>query len=113
VTRGDLVATIGSSGTCEPQEVVDVGAQIAGLLDTFGQDPDTPGKTIDYGSKVKEGELLAHIDDSLYVAAVDNAQAAMDQAKANVVRAQADILQMRAKLDEAQNDWRRPRPTSR
>jgi len=107
VTRGDLVATIGSSGTCEPQEVVDVGAQIAGLLDTFGQDPDTPGKTIDYGSKVKEGELLAHIDDSLYVAAVDNAQAAMDQAKANVVRAQADILQMRAKLDEAQNDWTR------
>jgi len=100
VTRGDLVATIGSSGTCEPQEVVDVGAQIAGLLDTFGQDPDTPGKTIDYGSKVKEGELLAHIDDSLYVAAVDNAQA-------NVVRAQADILQMRAKLDEAQNDWTR------
>ena len=30
VKRGDLVATISATGTVEPEEVVDVGAQVAG-----------------------------------------------------------------------------------
>ena len=30
VTRGDVAATIGATGTIEPLEVVDVGAQVAG-----------------------------------------------------------------------------------
>ena len=31
VKRGDLVATISATGTVEPEEVVDVGAQVAGF----------------------------------------------------------------------------------
>src|ERR1700693_2776567 len=43
VNRGDLVATINATGTIEPVEVVDIGAQVAGLVTSFGQD--TNGKT--------------------------------------------------------------------
>src|SRR5713101_2455965 len=53
VKRGDLVATITATGTIEPIEVVDVGAQVAGQIISFGKDK--AGKTIDYGSNVEEG----------------------------------------------------------
>ena len=37
--RGDLSATISATGTLEPEELVDVGAQVAGLIVEFGPDP--------------------------------------------------------------------------
>jgi HlyD family secretion protein len=98
-------AFISATGTVEPEEVVDVGAQVAGLIDYFGKDPNKSGKTVDYGTQVDEGMVLAHIDDSLYAADAMNAQAAIDQANANVARAVADLGQMKAKLIEAQQDW--------
>jgi HlyD family secretion protein len=103
--RGDLVATIGATGTVEPEEVIDVGAQVAGKINTFGKDKD--GKTVDYGSAVEEGTVLAQIDDSLYAADVAQATAQLQQAKAGVQRAEADIGQMKAKLYQAQRDWER------
>jgi HlyD family secretion protein len=112
VTRGDLLATINATGTVEPEEVVDVGAQVAGQINTFGKDVN--GKQVDYGSVVDENTILAQIDDSLYAADVAQAQAALaqseaaqDQANASVVRATADLGQMKAKLDQAQRDWDR------
>ena len=37
VKRGDLLATIGATGTVEPEEVIDVGAQVAGQILSFGK----------------------------------------------------------------------------
>ncbi len=65
-TRGSLVATIVATGTIEPEEVIDVGAQVAGQILSFGRDPANPKRTIDYGSAVDQGTVLARIDDSLY-----------------------------------------------
>src|SRR5579863_3375098 len=73
VKRGDVAATISASGTIEPEEVVDIGAQVAGLIQSFGTDTD--GKTIDYGSVVEQGAVLAKIDDSVYAAALAVAKA--------------------------------------
>jgi HlyD family secretion protein len=105
VKRGDLFLTITATGTLEPQEVVDVGAQVAGQINVFGKDKN--GKTIDYGSVVEEGTVLAKIDDSLYTADVDLAKAQLDQDKAGEVRAAADLEQMKAKLTQAEADWNR------
>ena len=44
VKRGDLLATIGATGTVEPEEVVDVGAQVAGRIEMFGRDPRDRGQ---------------------------------------------------------------------
>jgi HlyD family secretion protein len=105
VKRGDLLVTISATGTVEPEEVVDVGAQVAGKIERFGTDPN--GKTIDYTSSVENGTVLAHIDDSLYAADVAQARAQVEQAKANVARARADLGQMRAKLRQAEQNWTR------
>jgi HlyD family secretion protein len=105
ISRGTVVSTINATGTVEPEEVVDVGAQVAGQIISFGKDKN--GKGIDYGSVVEEGTVLARIDDSLYAADVAQANAALIQARANVQKAEADLGQMQAKLDEAERDWKR------
>jgi len=105
VRRGDLMATISATGTLEPEAVVDVGAQVAGVIIAFGKDKQ--GRTIDYGSVVEEGTVLAKIDDSLYAAAVETAKGQFQQAEANKISAEANVLQMKAKLLQAQQDWSR------
>ncbi len=62
-TRGSLVATIVATGTIEPEEVIDVVAQVAGQIISFGRDPANAKRTIDYGSPVEQGTVLARIDD--------------------------------------------------
>lgn len=107
VTRGDLVASIGATGTVEPEQVIDVGAQVAGQILVFGKD--VAGKPIDYGSAVEAGMVLAKLDDAVYVADVTQAQAQLDQAKAGITRAKADVEQLKARLLQAQRDWDRAR----
>jgi len=105
VKRGSLVATIGATGTVEPEEVVDVGAQVAGLINAFGKDKS--GKPIDYGSEVEAGMVLAQIDDSMYAASAAEAAAQVKQANAQVASAEANLDQLKARLDQAQRDWDR------
>jgi len=105
VKRGDLVSTIGATGTIEPEEVVDVGAQVAGLINAFGTDKN--GKAIDYGSEIEAGMVLAKIDDSMYAADARLAAAQLQQAQAQVAAAEANVVQLKARLDQAQRDWER------
>src|SRR5882762_4569052 len=91
VKRGDVAATISASGTIEPVEVVDIGAQVAGIINSFGTDIN--GRTIDYGAVVEEGAVLAKIDDSVYTAD-------FSVARANELSAAANLQQMTAKLDQ-------------
>jgi HlyD family secretion protein len=105
VKRGDLLATISATGTLEPEEVIDIGAQVQGQIDYFGPDPQDSTKLVDYGTQVDKRTVLAHIDDSLYRSDVENAEAQLAQAQANLQRAQADLLQMKAKLYQADRDW--------
>jgi HlyD family secretion protein len=105
VKSGDVVATIGATGTVEPEEVVDVGAQVAGMIKGFGTD--VKGKAIDYGSEVDNGTILAQIDDSLYAADVAQSRAQLQQNRAAVLQSQSNVLQARAKLADAQRDWER------
>jgi len=103
--RGNLQVTIGATGTVEPDEVVDIGAQVAGQILGFGTDK--AGREIDYGSAVEEGMLLARIDETVYAADVAVAEAQLQQASAGITRAQAELEQMRARLFQAQRDWER------
>jgi HlyD family secretion protein len=100
VQRGDLLSTIGAKGTVEPEEVVDVGAQVAGLIVKFGTDPRDSTKLIDFGSVVEKGTVLARIDPTPY-------EAALDQAKANLQQAEGNQIQLDAKLYQAERDWSR------
>ena len=105
VTRGNLLVTIAASGTLEPEEVVDVGAQISGRILSFGKDAD--GKPVDYGSIVEKDAVIAKLDDSLYQADAAQAEAQVQSAKAGVQRAEADLGQLQAKFKEAEAQWNR------
>jgi len=88
VKISDLLITISATGTVEPEEIVDVGAQVAGKIDYFGKDKND--KTIDYGSDVEQDTVLAKIDDSLYVADVSLASAQLQEANAKLYQAEKD-----------------------
>jgi HlyD family secretion protein len=105
VTRGDLLVSISATGTVEPEEVIDVGAQVAGQIMSFGRD--VGGKTVDYGSVIEEGTVLAKIDDSLYAADAAQAEAQVQAGRAALQRAEADLGQLRAKLQQSERDWQR------
>ena len=98
IVRGDLTVAISATGTLEPEEVIDVGAQVAGQILEFGRD--SADKPIDFGSQVEQGTILAKIDESLYAAEVA-------QREAELARAQADLSASEAKLYQAKRDWER------
>jgi HlyD family secretion protein len=115
VKQGDVISTINATGTIEAEERVDVGAQIVGIIKDLGIEPSelngrkpadlTPEekaklKRIDYCSEVEEGTELAYIDDAVYKAQVD-------QAEATYLRAVADLGQYKAKLLQAEQDRKR------
>jgi HlyD family secretion protein len=101
--RGELLIAVSATGTVEPVEVVDVGAQIVGRVKEFGPDRGAEGKTIDYGSKVKQGDILSQIDDSTYLAERDKAQANLRLAKADLRRAQAQQTHAKGDFKRAES----------
>ncbi|MEW6657994.1 MAG: efflux RND transporter periplasmic adaptor subunit [Thermodesulfobacteriota bacterium] len=105
VKRGDLQAVISATGTVEPEEVIDVGAQVAGKIVAFGRDKN--GRPVDYGSMVAAGTVLAQIDDALYAADAAQARAGLQHARSDLQSVQANLKQLKAKLVQAELEWRR------
>lgn len=126
VAHGDVTAVVAATGTLEPEDVIDVGAQVGGMVREFGTAAD--GKPVDYGSPVEPGTVLARIDDSLYrarksqseaavqtaksqaaqaAAKLEQAKAGVEQARANTQRSEADVVQATAKANQAEKDLRR------
>jgi HlyD family secretion protein len=105
LTRGEMVPTISASGTVEPEESVDVGAQVAGQILSFGNDANNA--LIDFRSPVEQDMVLAKIDPVTYQADLDTSKASVAQAQASVQSSIANKAQMQAKLDQAKSDWDR------
>ncbi len=105
VKEGTLAATVSATGTLEPRDVVDVGAQVNGTIIAFGKDAN--GHTVNYDSPVNKGTVLARIDPSNYKAQVALAKASLEEAQANVEVAQAKLEQYQAAYMDARADWLR------
>ena len=101
----DVVSTIAASGTLEPEELVDVGAQVSGKIVAFGTD--AAGGEVDYCSDVTNGMVLARIDDVTYLADLDVARAQMANAEAAVASAKAGLRKAQVDLEHARKDWAR------
>ncbi len=99
VTRGDFVSKVQATGTLEPQELVDVGAQVTGEIKEFGID--LAGNRVDYGSEVKAGQLLARIDDTIVELDIQRAEASVAQAKAQILSADASVTSATATIAQA------------
>lgn len=107
VKKDTLLVTIGATGTAEPEDLINVGAQVAGRIEAFGRDPHDPSKQIDYCTQVEENTILARIDPMMY-------KAQYNAAVATLARAKADLVQLKAKLNQTAREWARAeslRPT--
>jgi HlyD family secretion protein len=94
--RGNPEKKVTALGTVEPEQVVDVCAQVTGKIARLGVD--AQGKPIDYGSSVEAGAVLAQIDNELYVARVEREQA-------GCARAEAELAQAMIHLERAAAQW--------
>jgi HlyD family secretion protein len=99
VKRGPIERTVIATGTLEPEDVIDVGAQVQGVIEQFGTDPNDPQKTIDYGTHVEEGTVLAQIDPKIYKNRVDQARLAVRKTEAELGQARAKVEQTRVILE--------------
>ena len=100
VMRTDVIRSISATGTVEPEELVNVGAQVNGKVMSFGKDAD--GNPVDFSSRVTTGMVLAQIDDVPYKADLQDAEAALTRAEAGIVQAEAGIESAEASLKQSE-----------
>src|SRR6059036_165019 len=91
VTRGEIVDTVGATGTLQAVTTVQVGSQVSGNISWLGAD---------FNSIVHKGQVIARLDPSLF-------QAQVEQARANLAKAQADLDRNKVALDDAETKYRR------
>src|SRR5712691_11541037 len=92
ITRGDIVDTVGATGTLQAVTTVQVGSQVSGNISWLGAD---------FNSIVKKDQVVARLDPSLFQAQVDQSKANLLKAQADVARAQADVQRNRVALVDA------------
>jgi HlyD family secretion protein len=96
VTRGDVVDTVGATGTLQAVTTVQVGTQVSGTISELHAD---------FNSLVKKGQVLARLDPSLF-------QTQIEQARANLARSQADLERQKVALDDANTKFARAKELS-
>ncbi|HET9950695.1 MAG TPA: efflux RND transporter periplasmic adaptor subunit [Candidatus Eisenbacteria bacterium] len=75
VTRGAISSVVSATGTLNPVDQVEVGSQVSGTLAKV---------YVDYNDRVRQGQVLAQIEPSLFKAALSEAEAAIERAKAQL-----------------------------
>jgi HlyD family secretion protein len=88
VERGDLAKSVVATGKVTPIIKVEVKSKASGIVKKL---------MVDYGDRVKKGQLLAQLDKVEIQAQVDQSKAALEAAEANLKGSQADYE--RAKVD--------------
>jgi membrane fusion protein, macrolide-specific efflux system len=82
VQRGDLEDAVTATGLLQPRDYVDVGTQVSGQLKKLH---------VEIGSTVKEGQLIAEIDPTVYLSRVEANQAQFRTQQAQLQDRQAQL----------------------
>src|SRR5712691_3508150 len=88
VEKGDLAKSVVATGKVTPITKVEVKSKASGIVKKL---------LVDYGDRVKKGQLLAQLDKIEIEAQVEQSKAALEAAQANLRSTQADLE--RAKVD--------------
>jgi membrane fusion protein, macrolide-specific efflux system len=93
LATGDIENLVTATGSLQPREYVDVGAQVSGQLKKI---------LVEVGSQVKAGDLVAEIDTTVYTAKVEASRASLRNQQAQLIdrRAQLTLAQMQLKRQE-------------
>jgi HlyD family secretion protein len=93
VEKADLAKSVVATGKVEPITKVEVKSKASGIVKKL---------YVEYGDRVKKGQLLAQLDKEEITAGVEQSRAALQAADANLKGAQADYE--RAKVDAESPD---------
>lgn len=91
VQRGNIEDQVAATGSLQPRDYVDVGAQVSGQLRKIH---------VEVGTEVKEGDLLAEID-------AETSQARVDASRAQLRSQQAQMAERELTLAKAERDLQR------
>ena len=98
VSKGDVSQVVESTGTINAVTTVQVGSQVSGtILNLYA----------DFNSRVKNGQVIAKLDPSLFDGALSQAVADLANGKANVAAAKANLEKAKAALLQAKQDYDR------
>lgn len=78
-----IIQTVEASGTINPVKTVSIGSQVSGMIKAL---------YVDFNSKVKQGQLLAQIDPSLFQAQVDKARGDLNASRANYQKTKSMLM---------------------
>jgi macrolide-specific efflux system membrane fusion protein len=92
--RGDLEDTVTATGTLQPRDYVDVGTQVSGQLKKLH---------VEIGQRVKQGDLIAEIDPTVFQAKVDAAEAQLANLRAQLADKEAQRTLAEQQFKRQQN----------
>ncbi len=98
VTRGEIIDTVGATGTVQAVTTVQVGSQVSGNIAYLGAD---------FNSIVRQGQVIARLDASLFEAQFQQTRANLAQANASLTKAQSDLERNKVQLLDAQQKFAR------
>lgn len=91
VNRGDIVDSVGATGTVQAVTTIQVGTQVSGTIKAL---------YADFNSIVRRGQLVAELDPALL-------QTQFEQARANLIRSQADADRLKITVEDARTKLKR------
>ena len=91
LTRGAVVDTVGATGALEAVTTVQVGSQVSGIIEAL---------YVDYNSIVRQGDVIARLEPSLF-------ETQIEQGQANLTRSEADLERLQVTLDDAETQLAR------
>jgi HlyD family secretion protein len=98
VTQGGLTVTVTATGTLQPRNQVDVGAEISGQIEKV---------VVDYNDRVTAGQALAVMDTDNLSAKVLQSRASLASARAKLEEVRATSLEARTKAGRVQDLFNR------
>jgi len=93
VTQGTLTQSVTATGTVNPQDTVNVGTQVSGTISQL---------YVDYNSKVKKGQVLAKLDPTSFLAALQSARASLAESQAQAAAGSDSAIGSHATVTAAQ-----------
>lgn len=98
VDRSDIREVVEATGTINAVKSVQVGSQVSGNVYRLH---------VDFNSKVKQGQLIAELEPSLFRGALDSAKADLANARANLAAAKANLQKAKATEIQTKADYER------
>lgn len=92
IDKGDIQLIVSATGTLEPVNVVEVGSQVSGRIAKL---------YADFNSFVKKGQVIAELEQSLFITRVHQSEANYKSAKAEVEKAKVRLNNAKKALDRA------------